>query len=368
MPSESTFGVYPRRLKSGKTVFYYWAYASSGKRIYKTTGVDSYEKAIRYCRDLLKFGKLVNEKRYTFSCYTSDFFLYDICPYIRTRLLHGKSYTKSWAMAQRNLLLSRIFPEFGDFDIREIYEDRIESWLYKLKQEGVGTKTLNHLITILRIIFGYALKSRDIDENPMEHIELFALKSAEKGILSREELKRLFIDESASLWDSKMHYTLNLTAAITGMRLGELLALRFNMIQPSYITVAYSWNTLDKLKCTKNGKVRKIPIPDMLYRLLCFLGENKESTDFVFSSGKKPIDHKTVYKYFYRALEKIGLSKTIREEKNITFHSFRHGFNTMLLESGIAPETVRLLTGHSAGMTARYSHVQLANMNYSLPF
>jgi hypothetical protein len=34
----------------------------------------------------------------------------------------------------------------------------------------------------------------------------------------------------------------------------------------------------------------------------------------------------------------------------------------MLLEAGIAPETVRLFTGHSAGMTARYSHVQLTNL------
>jgi hypothetical protein len=36
----------------------------------------------------------------------------------------------------------------------------------------------------------------------------------------------------------------------------------------------------------------------------------------------------------------------------------------MLIESGLTPETVRLLTGHSAGMTARYSHAQLQNINY----
>jgi integrase len=69
-----------------------------------------------------------------------------------------------------------------------------------------------------------------------------------------------------------------------------------------------------------------------------------------------------VYKQFYKALEKIGISNELRKEKNITFHSYRHLFNTFLLEAGIAPETVRLFTGHSAGMTARYSHIQLTNM------
>jgi hypothetical protein len=64
-------------------------------------------------------------------------------------------------------------------------------------------------------------------------------------------------------------------------------------------SLAYSWSRTDRLKCPKNGKVLRIPISEGLYRLL---------------------------------------------------------------ESGLAPETVRLLTGHSAGMTARYSRIQLTNI------
>jgi len=280
----------------------------------------------------------------------------------KKRLLHGKSYTKGWAQAQRNLLISRIIPEFGDIDIREIYGNKVEAWLLRLKQEGVGTKTLNHLITILRLVFGYALRSHDIEQNPMEHIELFAINSGEKGILSREEINQLFSADTETKWSSIFHYALNLTAAATGMRLGEILALKYEMVQPYFITVAYSWSDTDHLKCPKNSKTRKIPISENLYRLLHSLNDSRQSSDFIFSYGKKPIDHKTVYKQFYKALEKIGINKTLRREKNITFHSYRHLFNTLLLESGLAPETIRLLTGHTAGMTARYSHVQLTNL------
>jgi integrase len=362
MKEDIRFGVYKRVLKTGKTVYYYWAYLSNGKRIYRSTGADTYEKAILYCRNLLKLGKLAVEKRLTFSEYTGYFFIYDVCPYIKTRLLRGKSYTKGWAQAQRNLLVARIVPEFGNLDIREIYENRIEAWLLKLKQDGVGTKTLNHLITILRIIFGYAVKSHDIDASPMDHIELFSIQVHEKGILSRDELVKLFSDKTGTIWPSKMHYALNLTATMTGIRLGELLALKYEMVQPNYINVAYSWSHTDLLKCPKTGRTRKVPISENLYRLLHSLNDDRQQSDFIFSHGKKPIDHKTVYKQFYKALENIGISNALRKEKNITFHSYRHLFNTLLLEAGIAPETVRLFTGHSAGMTARYSHIQLTNM------
>jgi integrase len=198
----------------------------------------------------------------------------------------------------------------------------------------------------------------------MANIELFSIKSAEKGILSREQIVRLFSDDTGAIWRSKMHFALNLTAVMTGMRLGEILALKYERVQPCFITVAYSWSDTDQLKCPKTGKTRKIPISENLYHLLHSLNEGREASDFIFSHGSKPIDHKSVYKHFYQALENIGISHPRRKEENITFHSYRHLFNTMLLESGLAPETIRLLTGHSAGMTARYSHVQLTNMKY----
>jgi integrase len=361
MKNKIRYGIYRRIMKSGKTIYYYWGYKSNGNKVYRSTGEDTYEKAVRYCHNLIKLGKLIEEKCYIFSKYTEQFFVYEDCPYIKTRLLHGKSYTKGWAQAQRRLLISRIISEFGDLDIREIFENRIEDWLFKLKQDGVGTKTLNHLITVLRIIFGYAFRSHDIEDNPMTNIELFSVKTAEKGILSRDELSRLFSDDSSVIWRSKMHYALNLTAVMTGMRLGEILALKYEMVQPYFITVAYSWSDTDQLKCPKNGKTRKIPISEYLYRLLHGIDNGRKPSDFIFSHGEKPIGHKSVYRQFYRALENIGISRLDMKQKNVTFHSYRHFFNTMLLESGLAPETVRLLTGHTAGMTARYSHIQLTN-------
>jgi integrase len=71
-----------------------------------------------------------------------------------------------------------------------------------------------------------------------------------------------------------------------------------------------------------------------------------------------------VYLRFYKALEKIGLEREERLRRRVSFHSYRHWFNTCLLESGLSPETIRLLTGHTPQMTARYNHAQLVNIKY----
>ncbi len=368
-PRNGDYGVFPRKLGNGKEIYYYWTYDSDGKRKFRSTGETTYEGAIKVCRSLLKKGQLLTEKQYAFSTFTEHLFIYEECPYIQNRLMKGKTYSRSWAAQERRILVGMIQPHFTDRDLREITEREIDDWVMSLRAERKGAKTINHVITILKIVFGFAVKERLIEENPCEHIEPFALMTREKGIFTNDELERLFKRYDLSLWKSEAHFALNMTAAVTGMRLGELLGLRICMVNGNVITVANAWNPLDGLKSTKNGKVREIPIPEVLGKLIDRLAFGRDSQSYVFSPGSTPIDHKTVYKHFSAALNGIGIPPTERLRRNITFHSYRHTFNTRLIESGMNPETVRLLTGHTAGMTARYSHIQLSRISLpELPF
>jgi len=368
-PRNGEYGVFPRKLDNGKEIFYYWTYDSDGNRKFRSTGKTTYEEAIKVCRNLLKNGQLLTEKRYSFSTFTERFFIYDECPYIQNRLMKGKTYSRAWAAQERRILMGLIQPHFAERDMREITEREIDDWIMSLRAERNGAKTINHIITILKIVFGFAVKERLIEENPCEHIEPFALVSREKGIFTDMELGTLFKSFDPRIWKFEAQYALNMTAAATGMRLGELLGLRICMVNGNVITVANAWNPLDGLKCTKNGKVREIPIPEVLVKTLARLSEGRDPQSYVFSFGAIPMDHKTVYKHFNAALNAIDIPPTERLRRNITFHSYRHSFNTRLIESGMNPETVRLLTGHTAGMTARYSHVQLARIPLpELPF
>ena len=86
METDLRFGVYPRKLKSGKITYYYWAYRENGRRIYRSTGVDTFEKAILHCRNLLKIGKLVAEKSFLLEKFTENFFVFEACLFVLIEL------------------------------------------------------------------------------------------------------------------------------------------------------------------------------------------------------------------------------------------------------------------------------------------
>ena len=358
------FGIFPRR--SRKTVFYYyWVYEDTGKRKFRSTGKQDYNEALKYCRSLQIKGQLHQGTSYSFETYTKDFFDYEKCPHISNRLLRGYTYGKTWARRQRSLLEKIIRPYFKDSDIRSISSKMIDAFLLHLRKMKTGTKTLNHILATVKVIFNYAEKTNMMETNPTEGVRPFKITSMEKGVFTREELSLLFSSpEQSGIWTKPLHFLLNYLAATTGLRLGEIMALRPENISKTSITIEHSWNRLDGLKCTKTGKVRVVPItPELGKALENYICINNVS-GFLFSAndGQTPIDHKVIYKHFGYALSKIGINKELCKKRNISFHSYRHTFNTMLLEAGVHPETIRLITGHSANMTARYSHIQLSNM------
>jgi site-specific recombinase XerD len=363
-PRANEFGVFPKN-RRGTIVYYYWVYDKSGKRKFRTTGKRNFEEAVRYCRTLLIKGQLYQKTSTFFGSYTKDFFDYDKCPYIHHRLSRGYSYGRPWARRQRALLDNVIGPFFNERNICEITVKDVDDFIQSMKEKGHGAKTMNHIITTLKNIFSFAVLKNDIEDNPCNGIKPFKINSPEKGILTEEEFTKLFDEKSLGvIWPNKVHFAINYLAATTGMRLGEIQALCPQDISERTITVSHSYNSLDGLKGTKSGKTRKVPIQQNLNSLLMELAKGIQPNTFIFSAngGSVPLDHKVIYHHFWQALEKIGIDKSERRRRNISFHSFRHGFCTRLLESGITPETVRLLLGHTPAMTVRYSHVQLAEI------
>jgi len=363
-PRGNEFGVYPKKIH-GSTIFYYWFYDKNGKRRFRSTGKRSFDEAVKFCRSLQIKGQLNNKTLSSFASYTNNFFDYENCPYINHRKARGYSYSRSWAQRQKRLLDTIITPHFGQQTLESITFLEIDKFILSLKNRNFSNKKINHIITTLKNIFSYAKLSNEIEIDPCIGIKPFKVISLEKGILSETELEKLFDKEKKEeIWPETMYYILNYLAAVTGMRLGEILALGPQDISNGMVTVSKSYSSMDGLKETKNGKSRIIPLESNLAVTLIDFCNGKQNDCYIFPNNnrEKPVDHKSIYKRYYKALEKIGISKAERVQRNISFHSYRHGFNTKLLEAGVAPETVRLLTGHSISMTARYSHVQLSNI------
>ena len=149
------------------------------------------------------------------------------------------------------------------------------------------------------------------------------------------------------LWDGDLkHYTINLLSASTGMRLGERQALQNQNVMSGYVRVWYSWGRKHGLKATKNREKRSVPIPAVTQSSLSELmaiSPYKDPEDFLFWGihGRKPIDQRTIADVLYEAFERVGISERQRVRRNISFHSWRHFFNTPISRLRISGASCR---------------------------
>ena len=144
-----------------------------------------------------------------------------------------------------------------------------------------------------------------------------------------------------------------MTAAMTGLRRGEILNLKWSDIDfnRSLIHVESS----DTFR-TKAGKRRSLPMHDVVKQILLNRSVKTQS-EFVFDSGGSPIHGDWVTKLTKRCVRLAGLNPKLH------FHSIRHTFATWLVQAGVSIYEVQKLLGHSSvSVTQVYSHLAASEL------
>lgn len=358
MRYKQPFTVFLRRMKSGLRVYYYRSYDEQGRRTGgRSTGQTHKAEALKYVLDLIKAGRLNAPHEQTFGTYATDWWVWGKCPYLTSQATRGKNLSRRYAEVQRGFLLNHVLPEFEKVKLSGIKPYHIEKWLMRLKEEGLSSTSIGHCYGVLRLMLGEAKRLGMIATNPVQAVRPILLTQRERGILTLDEARELFNENKFSeYWQTEMAFTCCYLSATTGAREGECLALRTEDIFDGYIRIEHSWDHKYGLKSTKTKQIREVPIPAKTARWLTRLTMNRP-TGFVFSvDGSKPVYYKVITKELYEALGKMGISENERRLRNVSFHSWRHFYNS-LLRGRIADAKLRRLTGHlTPSMTERYTH------------
>jgi integrase len=139
----------------------------------------------------------------------------------------------------------------------------------------------------------------------------FSGEGRKRGVLTPKEAALVF----AAAWNDKRCFAANLLSITTGLRSGEVLALRKSDISGSenILFVEHSWNLADKLKSTKNGESRKVPLlPEVKNMLLELINENpyqgKVENPFIFYGMAKdnPMCNRLLLDSFKEACREVG--------------------------------------------------------------
>lgn len=346
-----------------KVIYYYHCYDENGKRLGFSTGKTNKSAARIYCEALYKENKLIPDihNKMLFKNFSENWFIYEKCSYINNRIKRGECYTLAWSQINRSRLERYILPYFKDKLLTKITRADVEDWFLGLKNLSVTSK--NQLLRLLRVILKEAVISGLLPHNPADDVSPLPGKCKARGVLTQDEVKKLFAKENFSqFWkNNMMYYTANLLAFCTGMRQGEILALKGEDVFPGYLIIKHSWSKVDGLKSTKAKKERLVPIPDLLYKYLSCLCKPQKD-DFIFSrdNSKRPVCGQRFKDALYFALTQIGIGKNERKKRNIVFHSSRHFANSQFIAAGISSVKTQQVIGHASDtMTKNYLHLHL---------
>ena len=303
-----------------------------------------------------------------FNQWVRDFWTYEKSTYVKRKTIEGKPPTRSHCSNQLRTFNSHCAPLIDDSLILESFTvGKMEEIKVEMFDSGLSNATINKAINCIRKPLSEAYRMGYLKENIANRLENVKEDNQEKGILFQEEenalLKHLKDTTTPDTYD-RWKYLFVALSHYTGMRLGEIQALTPSMFEivdedTTIITVSRAWSDEDKIKGTKNGKARFTTAPTPLCKeILEYSNWNPEG--LIFASLVKPsvpINKTTVGEVFREALHAIGIDEEERKNRNITFHSIRHYFNTYLVNSGLDREEVRRVTGHSSdSMTERYLH------------
>jgi integrase len=260
---------------------------------------------------------------------------------------HDRGRKPSTVAGYKSIVRFQLVPAFGELPIESITTAMIEQWT---GGAGGSASSRRKSLVLLHGIFRRAKKVWGLPSNPVAEVEKPPLaRSGGIDVFSPEEVHAL-VRAAASEQDAAIY----LTAAFTGLRRGELIALRWRDVDfnGSVIRVRASYAE-GHLTTPKSGKVRSVPMVDEVAQQLAGLSERGggiADDDLVFAEEYGDwLNDDRLRRRYGKALQRAGL-------RRLRFHDLRHVFGSLAITRADIVE-VQAWMGHAdIQTTMRYLH------------
>jgi integrase len=263
-------------------------------------------------------------------------------------------HKKSTRDSYRNVLDLHLLPEFGSMPLSEIKRKNIKDMIYKKQDSGLSAGSVRIMKAYASSIMSQAVDDEIIHVNPVSHTGKDIKRDDTQKEISPFSWEEKAAFEEAIQKHFPRYYPLFLCALRTGMREGELIALKpgdldFN---GGFIEVKRNYVRGD-ITTPKNGKTRRVDMSDQLSaELEAHLTQRKRETlkkgwteipEWLFyNEDGKMVDVSNLRKRgYYKCLEKSGI-------RRITLHQLRHTYATLRIQTGHNIADVSKQLGHSS--------------------
>lgn len=244
------------------------------------------------------------------------------------------------------------YPVFNDKKIDSLNENDLKRFKDKLNNENITNKTKHNISSGFRTLVKFALDKGYIEEDMLDKMPKYSQKRTKnKDFLTLEQLKSLI--EIIDNKDAKDFITI---LSFTGLRISELCGLRFcnidfedsNIIVKDQILYSNNGNySLKNPKCNYSSTIKCNSIVMNILKEYKQL-KNPNDNDFVFTDkNNKPFRKDGYIKYqFDNAIKILKNNGAINKDSNISLHSLRHSYGSLLAHHGEKLHVIQSLLRH----------------------
>jgi integrase len=258
----------------------------------------------------------------------------------------------------RSLLDTHVLPAFGSQRLADIDTLSIRGWVARLQQAGLSASRTKHAYHVLAAVLEAGVQAGGLTRNPASGVRIPRGRRPAMHVLDAGQVEQL-ADAIESPYGTLVRF-----AAYTGLRAGEIVALRLKRLDLLRGAVHVVESTSDVkghliTGATKTYADRTVRLPRFLRDELAahLAGQDGPShpDGYVFTGrhGGQLRHNYFVYTHFKPALTKVGLPTTVR------FHDLRHTCASLLIAQGAHPRAVMEHLGHSSISVTmdRYGHL-----------
>lgn len=271
----------------------------------------------------------------------------DACAEFLRYVEHDLDRKPSTLCDYRSTVRAHLLPAFGSLRLEDVTADRIETWKGTLR---LSNRTKVKLLTVLNGVMVRAGRVYKLRHNPMADVEKpQQRRSTAIEVFSLEEILAL-----VRAADGEQHGAIFLTAAFTGLRRGELVALRWRDVDfaAQRIRVCGSFAG-GRLTTPKSGKVRSVPMAPDVASALSRLSTRELWTgddDLVFPGTTGTyLDASALSRRYNAALDRAAL-------RRLRFHDLRHTFGTRMIAKADIRRVQEWMGHADVATTMKYLH------------
>lgn len=271
------------------------------------------------------------------------------------------------------ILENHLLPEFSKMEIQRINSFAVNQFVAKKLKNGrldgkggLSAKTVQDMVMVLKSI----LKMAEDEYSCKVQIKNAVLPDRKKRKISVLTVDEQRILSEYAMEDIHDYKRLGLLMCmVTGMRLGEICALRWSDLDLSdgILKIRYTLQRIQNISAKAsektsviidtpktNSSIREIPLTNSMASILSAVKPREEDSYFLTGRIDKYMEPRTYQYYFSRTIGQLNITP-------LNFHGLRHTFATRCIENGFDTKSLSEILGHSnVNITLnRYVHTSM---------